>query len=88
MRKMEISRKHVGKNWCGMILGRDLLEQLPLDVKFSDGTMTWQKVTVTVPVKIVDELDDKNIDEIVEQCYETRHLGKATRGTMEILGKF
>jgi hypothetical protein len=28
-----------------MILRRDLSEQLPLDVKFFDGTMTLQEVT-------------------------------------------
>jgi hypothetical protein len=75
--------KRVGKNRNDMILGRDLLEQLPLDVKFSDGTVTWQEVTI--PMKDVDESDNENINEIVEQCYETGHLGEVTRRTMEIL---
>jgi hypothetical protein len=66
--------KHVGKNRHDMILGRDLLEQLPPDVKFSDGTVAWQEVTV--PVKNMDELDNENVNEIVEQCHETGHLGK------------
>jgi predicted aspartyl protease len=29
-----------------MIIGRDLLEQLPLDIKFSDSTLSWQNVMV------------------------------------------
>jgi hypothetical protein len=36
-------------------------------------------------MKIVDELDNQNINEIVEQCYETGHLNEVTRRTMEIL---
>jgi hypothetical protein len=37
-------------------------------------------------MKNMDELDDENVDddEIVEQCYETGHLGEVTRRTMEI----
>jgi hypothetical protein len=75
--------KRVGKNCYDMILGRDLLEQLPLDVKFSDRTATWQENAI--PMKNMDELDDKNINEIVEQCCETGHLGEVSRRTMEIL---
>jgi hypothetical protein len=66
-----------------MIVGCNLLEQLPLDIKFSNHTLMWQEVTV--PMKTVDQLDSQNIDEIVEQCYESVHLGKITQGTMEIL---
>jgi hypothetical protein len=67
--------KHVGKSRYDMILGRNLSEQLPLDVKLSDdGTATWQAVTISV--KIVDESDDQNVNEIVEQCHETGHLAK------------
>jgi hypothetical protein len=75
--------KRVGKSRYDMILGRDLLEQLPPDIKFSDRTITWQ--LVTIPTKNMDELDNENINEIVEQCYETGHLGKVTHRTMEIL---
>jgi hypothetical protein len=32
----------------------------------------------------MDELDNENINEIVEQCYETGHLGEVTRRIMEI----
>jgi hypothetical protein len=66
-----------------MILGRDLLEQLPLDIKFSDRTMSWQEVTI--PMKKADELDYQNINETVKQCYETGHLHEVTQRTMEIL---
>ena len=66
-----------------MIIGRDLLEQLPLDIKFSDHTLLWQEVTI--PMKNTDELTKKNINEIVEQCYESVHLGKITQRTIEIL---
>jgi hypothetical protein len=69
--------KHVGKNRYDMILGRDLPEQLPPEIKFSDGTTTWQEVTVNM--KNMDESDNENINEIVEQCFETGHLGEATR---------
>jgi hypothetical protein len=75
--------KHVSKSCCDMILGRNLSEQLPPNVKFSDRTATWQEVTV--PVKSVDESDNQNVNEIVEQCCETGHLGEVTRRTMEIL---
>jgi hypothetical protein len=72
------------KNRYDMILGRDLLEQLPLDVKFSDRTMSWQEATI--PMKKADELDNQNINEtVVEQCYETGHLHEVTQRTMEIL---
>jgi hypothetical protein len=36
-------------------------------------------------MKNMGELDNENINEIVEQCYETGHLGEVTRRTMEIL---
>jgi hypothetical protein len=74
--------KHMTKNRYDVILGRDLLEQLPLDVKFSDRMMSWQEATI--PVKKADELDNQNVNETVEQCYETGHLHKATQRTMEI----
>jgi hypothetical protein len=45
--------------------------------------MSWQEVTI--PMKKADELDNQNVNEIVEQCYETGHLHKVTRRTMEIL---
>jgi hypothetical protein len=67
-----------------MTTGRDLSEQLPLDVKFSDQTLSWQEVTI--PMKRVDESDTPNANETVEQCYETGHMSKATRRTtMQIL---
>ncbi len=66
-----------------MIIGRDLLEQLPLDIKFSDKTLTWQEVSI--PMKTTEELDKQNINEIVKQCYEPVHLGDITWRTMEIL---
>ena len=47
--------KHITKNRYDVILGRDLLEQLPLDIKFSDRTMSWQEATI--PMKKADELD-------------------------------
>jgi hypothetical protein len=75
--------KHITKNRYDVILGRDLLEQLPPDVKFSDRTMSWQETTI--PMKKADELDHQNINETVEQCYETGHLHKVTQRTMQIL---
>jgi hypothetical protein len=70
-----------------MIIGRDLLEQLPIDIKFSDQTLSQQEVTI--PMKTIDELDKQNINKIVEQCYESVHLNELTRRTMEILdGKY
>jgi hypothetical protein len=77
--------KHMTKSQScyDVILGRDLLEQLPSDVKFSDRTMSWQEATI--PVKKADELDDQNVNEIVEQCHETGHLHEVTRRTMETL---
>jgi hypothetical protein len=74
--------KLVNKSCWDMILGCDLLEQLPPDVKFSNGMMTWQEVTI--PVKFVEELDNKNVNEIVKQGCETGHLGEVTRRTVEI----
>jgi hypothetical protein len=71
------------KSRYDMIIGRDLLEQLPLDIKFSDSTLSWQDVTV--PMKKVDELDALNINSIVEECYESVLTGKITRRTLEIL---
>jgi hypothetical protein len=75
--------KQVVKSCYDLILGCDLLEQLPLDIKFSDQTITWQEVTV--PMKKIDQQDNQNINEIVEKCYESVHLGKTTRRAMEIL---
>jgi hypothetical protein len=75
--------KQTVKNRYHMIIGRDLLEQLPSDIKFSDQTLTWQEVTI--PMKMVDELDTQNTNEIVEQCYETGHINDVTRRTMQIL---
>ena len=75
--------KRVTKSRYDMIIGRDLLEQLPLDIKFSDKTMSWQGITI--PMKLADELDSQNINEIVEQCYETGHLHDVTQRTMQIL---
>jgi hypothetical protein len=75
--------KQTAKNRCHMIIGRDLSEQLPLDIKFSDQTLPWQEVTI--PMKMVDELDTQNINEIVEPCYETGHINDVTRRTMQIL---
>jgi hypothetical protein len=40
-----------------MIIGRDLLEQLPLDIKFSDQSLSWQEVTI--PMKTTDEFGTK-----------------------------
>jgi hypothetical protein len=40
--------KHMTASRCDVILGRDLLEQLPLDVKFPDRTMPWQEATIPV----------------------------------------
>jgi hypothetical protein len=74
--------KQTVKNRYHMIIGRDLLEQLPLDIKFSDQTLTQE---VTIPMKMVDELDTQNINEIVEHCYETGHINDVTRRTMQIL---
>jgi hypothetical protein len=45
--------------------------------------MSWQETTI--PMKKADELDNQNVNEIVEQCYETGHLHQVTRRTMEIL---
>ena len=71
------------KSRYDMIIGRDLLEQLPLDIKFSDHTLSWQEVTI--PMKNTDELTRQNINEIVELCYESVRLNEITRRTMEIL---
>jgi hypothetical protein len=54
------------KSHYDMIIGLDLLEQLPLDIKFSDRTLSWQEVTI--PMKTMEELNKQNIDEIVKQC--------------------
>jgi hypothetical protein len=75
--------KQIVKNRYHVTIGRDLLERLPFDVKFSDQTLTWQEVTI--PMKTVDETDTQNINEIVEQCYETGHINDTTRRTMQIL---
>jgi hypothetical protein len=75
--------KQTVKNRGHMTTGRDLLEQLPSDIKFSDQTLTWQEVTI--PMKMVDELDAQNANEIVEQCYETGHMNDVTRRTVQIL---
>jgi hypothetical protein len=40
-----------------VILGRDLLEQSPSDIKFSDRTMPWQEATI--PMKKADERTTK-----------------------------
>jgi hypothetical protein len=61
------------KSRYNMIIGRDLLEQLPLDIKFSNQTLSWQDVSI--PMKTMDELLDKqNMNEIIEQCYESVHI--------------
>jgi predicted aspartyl protease len=60
------SSKNATKSRYDMILGRDLLEQLPLDIKFSDKTISWQEVTI--PMKLVDQLDNQNINEIVSNA--------------------
>ncbi len=59
-----------------MIMGRDLLEQLSIDIKFSNQTLSWQEVKfsnqtlswqeVTIPMKTMDELDQQNINKTVE----------------------
>jgi hypothetical protein len=36
-------------------------------------------------VKKADESDHQNVNETIEQCYETGHLHEATQRTMEIL---
>jgi hypothetical protein len=71
------------KSHYDMIIGLDLLEQLPLDIKFSDRTLSWQEVTI--PMKTMEELNKQNIDEIVKQCYESVHLGEITQKTTDIL---
>jgi hypothetical protein len=40
------SSKQTAKSRCHVTIGRDLLEQLPPDIKFSDQTLTWQEVAV------------------------------------------
>jgi hypothetical protein len=45
--------------------------------------MPWQEATI--PVKKADELDHQNVNETVEQCYETGHLHEVTQRTMELL---
>jgi hypothetical protein len=71
------------KSRYDMIIGRDLLQELPLDIKFSDQTLSWQEVTI--PMKISDEINGQNINEIVEQCYESTCMNEITQRTMEIL---
>ncbi len=70
--------KQIVKSRYDMIIGRDLLEQLPLDIKFSDQTLTWQEVTV--PMKTINQLDNQNINEIVKQCYDQYTLAKLHGG--------
>jgi hypothetical protein len=77
------SSKQTIKSRYDMIIGRDLLEQLPLDIKFSDHTLSWQERSI--PMKLMDELNSKNINTIVEECYESILTGEMTRRTMEIL---
>jgi hypothetical protein len=64
--------------------GRDLSEKLPLHVKFSDQTLTWQEVTA-VSMITVDELDTQNENEIVEQLCEHGHASEVIRRTVQIL---
>jgi hypothetical protein len=65
-----------------MIIGQDLLEQLPFDIKISDQTLSWQDVTILM--KALDKLNKQNIKKVVEQCYESVRLGTITQRTMEI----
>jgi hypothetical protein len=60
------------KSHYDMIIGRDLVEQLPLDIKFSDKPLSWQEVSI--PMKTTEELDEQNINEIVEHRYESTCL--------------
>jgi hypothetical protein len=75
------SSKQRVKSRYDMIIGRDLLKQLPLDIKFSDHTLSWQERSI--PMKLKDELDSKNINTIVKECYESILTGEMTHRTME-----
>jgi hypothetical protein len=65
------------KSRYDIIIGQDLLEQLPLDIKSSDKTLSWQEVTIAM--KTMEELNKQNINEIVEQCYESVRLNEITQ---------
>ena len=50
-----------------LIIGRDLMEEIELDLKFSDMTMTWQNATI--PMRNPALLKDKNIEQFISEIF-------------------
>ena len=51
-----------------LIIGRDLLHELGIDLLFSEGIMKWD--TVIVPMKPKSFLSNSNLEKIEKECYE------------------
>jgi hypothetical protein len=50
-----------------LIIGRDLMEEIELDLKFSDMTMTWHGATI--PMKDSSLLREENIEQLVNELF-------------------
>lgn len=50
-----------------MIIGRDLMTELGMDIKFSTGEMTWDNASI--PLRDIKCLDDENIDKLENEIY-------------------
>ena len=67
-----------------MILGRDLLNALQMDIRFSDSTITWQEGTIPMKPIDCDKNDsfyikddvEEDLGKILDAKYEKAHLDK------------
>ena len=50
-----------------MIIGRDLMTELGMDIKFSTGEMTWDNASI--PWRDIICLDDEKIDKLENETY-------------------
>lgn len=50
-----------------MIIGRDLMVELGIDIKFSTGEMTWDNSSI--PLRDVNCLSDENIDQLEKEIF-------------------
>ena len=50
-----------------MIICRDLMTELGMDIKFSTGEMTWDNASI--PLRDIQCLDDENIDKLENEIY-------------------
>jgi hypothetical protein len=50
-----------------MIIGRDLMEELGIDIKFSTGQVSWDNATI--PLRDVSWFDEENIDRLENEIY-------------------